>query len=89
MSDLRPTIISGVKISDFSFIWFSANHFIKTCKSEPGVFPDFILFKACKHSALVNMPSRFSFPSRFNGFEELFPKNRSLIRQLSQSALEL
>ena len=57
--------------------------------SEPGVFPDFILFKACEHSALVNMPSHFSFSSRFNDFEELFPKNRSLIRELSQSALEL
>ena len=56
--------------------------------SEPGVFPGFILFKACKHSALVNMPSHFSFSSRFNDFEELFPKISSLIREL-QSALEL
>ena len=29
MSDLRPIIISGVEMLDFSFIWFSANHFIK------------------------------------------------------------
>ena len=51
--------------------------------SEPGVFPGFILFNACKHSALVNIPSHFSFSSRFNDFEEVFPKKRSLIRELS------
>ena len=57
--------------------------------SELGVFPDFILFKACKHSALVNMPSHFSFSSRLKNFGEVSAKITSLILELSQSALEL
>ena len=28
VSDLRPIIISGVKMLDFSFTWFSVNYFI-------------------------------------------------------------
>ena len=29
VSDFRAIIMSGVKMLDFSFIWFSGNHFIK------------------------------------------------------------
>ena len=34
VSDLRPIIISGVKVLDFRFIWFSANHFIEPCQKQ-------------------------------------------------------
>lgn len=57
--------------------------------SKLGVFPGFIIFRACKDSALVNMLSHFSFSSRFNDFEAVFPKNRSLIRESFKSVLEI
>ena len=36
--------------------------------SEPGVFSGSILFKASRHSALVNKPSQLSFSSAFKVF---------------------
>ena len=41
VSDLRPIIISGVKMLDFSFNWFSANHFIKPRQKQDVSLHDY------------------------------------------------
>ena len=70
VSDIRPIIILRVKMLDFSFIWFSANHLKKPCQKQDVSLHDNINDKGTPLNFLQKVQISFSLMLilfRFNG----------------------